>query len=433
MPKRTTSLLFVTRTSPFAGESGSGAYVFDLLRYLAGNGVKIHTVWTEPPDLVPQRGWYTPPREARGVSSLEIMGAVKLGTRFWKHDVVWLPFKARASHVAKTVLRSLGLWRKRCEQSSPTSLTQSLHSSSSPSWGANCSAAERSIVQKAIARFRPDVVLANYAWMAPAAAVPGPLRRPIAVLTHDVRHRQLHLANGQVREVLGEYMTAQDELACLASADGLIAIQETEASVFQRLFPNKQIVTAPLAVRPNALPFSKEPVVLFVGSHHVPNVAGVHWFIDLVWPLIRAKFPAAQLHIAGSVCDSLRERTTPTEIQLLGRIRDLAEPYSRSRVVIAPILQGSGLKIKIIEAVSYGRPCVTTSVGAEGLENLQPALRVANTHEGFANEVLGLLSSVDRAQTAAEETLKLACTHFSVDACYRPVSTLLQQLATARP
>jgi len=106
-----TKLLFATRTSPFAGDSGSGTYVFDLLRHLTENGFKIHVIWTEPPDLIPSRGWYTPPEESHAVFCLNIMGMVKVGERFLRPDVVWLPFKAKVSHAVKTVLRKIGLWR----------------------------------------------------------------------------------------------------------------------------------------------------------------------------------------------------------------------------------------------------------------------------------------------------------------------------------
>jgi hypothetical protein len=100
--------------------------------------------------------------------------------------------------------------------------------------------------------------------------------------------------------------------------------------------------------------------------------------------------------------------------------------------VVAPILQGSGIKIKILEAAGFGRPCVTTSVGLEGLEALQPALRVANTPETFAAETVRLLK-IPVATEAGRQILALAQTHLSVNACYDPVADLLHGLADSSP
>ena len=421
------TLLFVTRTSPFAGDSGSGAYVFDLLRHLASEGFKIHIVWTEPPDLAPSRGWFNPPTIEPGVFTLEIMGTVKLGRRYWKPDIVWLPFKARASHRVKTFLRALHLWPRtpRAVPSASDAAHATPHSAQ-PSWGFPATQAESDAIANAIARLKPDVVLANYAWMAPAVCDPHRLHPPCAVLTHDVRHRQLHLIEGHPVEVLGEHMSAEDEFASLQATDGLIAIQSTEARVFAHLFPNKRIVTAPLPVRPRPLPVPAQPTLLFVGSQHGPNITGLRWFINHVWPLVRHTTPAARLLIAGTVCKEFPS-PQPEGIEVLGRLPDLATAYARSAFVIAPILQGSGIKIKILEATGFGRACVTTSVGLEGLESLQPALRVADTPETFANEVNRLLLP-HAATEAAEQILALARVHLSVDACYAPVAQLLRTL-----
>jgi glycosyltransferase involved in cell wall biosynthesis len=427
VPAAPIKLLFATRTSPFAGDSGSGAYVFDLLQYLGRNGFCIHIVWTEPPDLVPSRGWYAQPKESRAVFSLELMNAVKIGHRYWKPDVVWLPIKARASHAVKTVLRRLGLWREKKTNHS-ASISPIAQTSLSPQWGSACTPTEAAAIHKAIYRFRPDVVLANYAWMAPGICDVRRRHPPCAVLTHDVRHRQLHLVNGLPVEILGEHMSAETEFTWLQSTDALIAIQQIEAKVFARLLPDKRIVTAPLSVRPRPLPVPEEPTVIFVGSQHGPNVAGLRWFIENVWPLVRLETPSARLLVAGTVCKALQS-PQPAGVEVLGRLPDLSTAYSRASVVIAPILQGSGVKIKILEAVSFGRACVTTSVGLEGLEALQPALRVADTPETFAAEVVQLLKP-PAAKNAGAQILALAQEHLSVKASYEPVANLLRDLAS---
>jgi len=427
VPTKPIKLLFATRTSPFAGDSGSGTYVFDLLRHLASDGFEIHVVWTEPPDLVPSNGWFRPPVASRPVFSLKIMGTRKLGHRYWKSDIVWLPFKARASHAIKTSLQRLGLWRK--QKLLPSSAaTPPAKLAVEPSWGSTCTEAETTAIHQAILCFRPDVVLANYAWMVPAVCNARHDHPPCAVLTHDVRHRQLHLINGEAIEILGEHMSVEAEAASLQSTDALIAIQSTEARVFKRLLPDKKVVVAPMPVRSRPLPVPTEPTVLFVGSQHGPNVTGLRWFINEAWPLVRQDTPLARLFIAGNVCREF-PAPQPEGVEVLGRLPDLASAYARASVVIAPILQGSGIKIKILEAASFGRACVTTSVGLEGLEALQPALRVADTPQAFADEVTMLLSAPTAAKVG-DQMLALARAHLSVETCYNPAASLLRNLAS---
>lgn len=428
-------LLFATRTSPFAGDSGSGAYVSDFLHYLAAHGFAIHLAWTEPPDLNPTRGWYTPPAETSDYASLQILNMHRVGPRFFRPEVIWLPFKARAAHRAKTTLRALGLWRSSNPASRAADNASPAPAATSASgWGAPASPAEIAFLQAAATRLRPDVILANYAWIAPAFP-PSPLplhaSPPLAVLTHDVRHRQLHLIDGRATEIFNEHTSLDAERAMLAPADALIAIQSVEAGVFSRLFPEKKIVAAPMSAPLRPLPAPAAPAALFVGSNHAPNLAGLRWLLARVWPEILRELPAARLLIAGSICATLTE-ALPAGVEKLGRLSEIATAYAQASVVIAPLLQGSGLKIKILEALSFGRPVVTTSIGAEGFENFLPALRVADSPETFARETIALLRDRSLATDTAQTLQTLARTHLSPDACYAPVARLLRELAARK-
>jgi glycosyltransferase involved in cell wall biosynthesis len=450
-------VLFATRTSPFAGDSGSGTYVFDLLSHLRREDFQIHVAWTEPPDLNPTRGWFTPPPESSAVFSLEIMDTVRVGERFWRSSIVWLPLKARAAHRIKTALRFLGLWRDvsrprapALSHAAPISPPSTLHPPLSaaakvPTWGCSASRSETVFLRSAIRRYRPDVIIANYAWLSPAIHASSTGRRsafnrqasttapaasavPFAVLTHDVRHRQLHLRDGQLVEVLNEHTPLETELAQLTPADALIAIQSTEAAVFARHFPTKRVVTAPMSAAFRPLPVPNAPVALFVGSGHAPNLTGLRWFLANVWPELCRDLPAVRLLIAGSICSSLTE-ALPPGVEKLGRLPDLSAAYAQASLVIAPILQGSGIKIKILEALTFGRAVITTSVGAEGLENLRPTLRVADTPGAFARDTLALLRDPALAMSTAATLQALASDHLSPEACYGPVARLLRDLA----
>lgn len=101
-----------------------------------------------------------------------------------------------------------------------------------------------------------------------------------------------------------------------------------------------------------------------------PNVQGLIWFIDNVWPLLIARHPDLQFDIVGKNPDQrLRQAAEQYEqICLTGYVADLDTVYGNSRVSVAPLLFGSGMKVKVLDAMARGMPTVTTTVGAEGID-----------------------------------------------------------------
>ena len=101
-----------------------------------------------------------------------------------------------------------------------------------------------------------------------------------------------------------------------------------------------------------------------------PNVQGLLWFIDHVWPQLLERHPDLRFDIVGKNPDRrLRAAAGPhAGIRLTGYVPDLQTIYRDSRVSVAPLLFGSGMKVKVLDAMARGMPTVTTTVGAEGIE-----------------------------------------------------------------
>jgi succinoglycan biosynthesis protein ExoO len=158
--------------------------------------------------------------------------------------------------------------------------------------------------------------------------------------------------------------------------------------------------------------------VLFVGSNTAPNVVGLRWFVETVWPDIRAAMPDAVLRVAGSVAAAFP--TAPDGVVFLGRVDDLAALYKEAGVVISPLLQGSGLKIKLIEALGQGKAIVATPKTVQGIEAaIGDILPVTDDAAAFADAVLKLLSNpMLRAQHGAA-ALQVAASTFAPARCYR--------------
>jgi glycosyltransferase involved in cell wall biosynthesis len=108
--------------------------------------------------------------------------------------------------------------------------------------------------------------------------------------------------------------------------------------------------------------------LLFVGTAYEPNIEGMNFFLSEVFPKIIDRCPTGRLAIVGNICNALNiPESLRNHVVCLGFVPDLAEVYLASRVVICPLLSGSGTKVKLQEAMAYGVPIVTTTVGASGL------------------------------------------------------------------
>lgn len=144
-------------------------------------------------------------------------------------------------------------------------------------------------------------------------------------------------------------------------------------------------------------------VVGFVGPMWRPeNATGIAWFVQEVWPLVRARHPDARLRVAGAgpVADA------PHGVEYLGFVPDLEAFFRQLDVFVAPLLIGAGLKFKVLQAFAHGLPVVATTVAAEGIElpaDGPPFARVHDDPAHFAAAVSELLGDVGGALRLGHE------------------------------
>lgn len=133
-------------------------------------------------------------------------------------------------------------------------------------------------------------------------------------------------------------------------------------------------------------------VILFVGNIvWYPNYQGILWFITRIFPQIFAKMPLCQLVVVGDVPDHLRNETYKN-VTFTGHVKNIQSYYEEASVFIVPLFIGSGIRIKILEALSYKIPVVSTSTGCEGIpQSLKRKIIIANSPEEFKSEILKIL------------------------------------------
>jgi polysaccharide biosynthesis protein PslH len=251
-----------------------------------------------------------------------------------------------------------------------------------------------------------DCLLIEYVFLSKiAAALPSAVRTVID--THDVfGDRHIRSLDAQLRPY-GFSTTVAEETSALNRADAVIAIQQEEAE-YLRQRVSSQVFTLGHLIDgdPSPLPDPGGARMLFVGSANPYNVNGLEWFLDRVFPRIRKEMPNVEIAIAGSVS---HERTWPNGTLALGTQESLAETYAGATLVINPVQFGTGLAIKTIEALSYGKPVVATPAGSRGLEvDFHGAFSLAETPDAFVEQALELLEN-EAARSALSRQATAAC------------------------
>ena len=134
---------------------------------------------------------------------------------------------------------------------------------------------------------------------------------------------------------------------------------------------------------------SDKPELFHIGSMDwLPNIEGVEWFLDEVWPSILQEFPEVTFTIAGRKIPAEITQRDDTNVIVAGEVESANTFMLSKDIMIVPILAGSGIRVKIIEGMALGKVIITTSIGAEGLdvENGKNIL-IANTPEDFVTAV----------------------------------------------
>jgi GT2 family glycosyltransferase len=139
---------------------------------------------------------------------------------------------------------------------------------------------------------------------------------------------------------------------------------------------------------------SKTKTLLFVaGFRHRPNVDAAQWFVQSIWPQVIAAVPEAQLYLVGSEPPPEVRGLSGSNITVTGAVSDpdLAAIYQQTAIAVVPLRYGAGVKGKLIEALSYGIPVVTTSVGTQGVPDAEKIADISDDAEQFADRVVMVL------------------------------------------
>ncbi|MEZ7516733.1 glycosyltransferase [Flavobacterium frigidarium] len=207
-------------------------------------------------------------------------------------------------------------------------------------------------------------------------------------------------------EDLLEEEAAKREIASILRCDLTLMISSYEIELLTRLFKIDQSLLhyLPLIIEDNAIvpletlaPFKDRTDFIFIGNFlHEPNWNTVQYLKETIWPLIKSKLPDARLNIYGAYPTQkvLQLNDPKTGFLIKGRAEDANIVVQNSRVVLAPIRFGAGIKGKLMEAMLNGTPSITTYIGAESMHDDLPWNGfITDNPETFAEQAVALYSN----------------------------------------
>ncbi|MBA0885199.1 glycosyltransferase [Flavobacterium undicola] len=209
--------------------------------------------------------------------------------------------------------------------------------------------------------------------------------------------REFQISNLLVEEV------AKREIASILRCDLSLMISEYEIELLTTVFKidKSLLYYLPLLLESNAIPdlaklpsFEERKDFVFIGNFlHEPNWNAVQYLKETIWPLIKKQLPEAILNVYGAYPSQkvLQLNNTKEGFLIQGRAENANEVVEKARVVLAPLRFGAGIKGKLLEAMQCGTPSVTTSIGAESMQDNLPWNGLVEDNPGhFADKAVRL-------------------------------------------
>lgn len=170
------------------------------------------------------------------------------------------------------------------------------------------------------------------------------------------------------------------------------------------------------------LDFSKREGILFVGGFvHEPNIDAVRWFTKEILPRIRNKNEIPFYIVGSNATKEILAMDGSDGICVKGFLSDeeLSKLYAGCRIAVIPLRYGAGVKGKVIEALYNGMPVITTSIGAEGIPEIEEVAKVLDRPDAFADETVRLYGDLERLAEMAKRTQVYVKEHFSMESVWK--------------
>jgi glycosyltransferase involved in cell wall biosynthesis len=192
--------------------------------------------------------------------------------------------------------------------------------------------------------------------------------------------------------------------------DYIIAISDKEKEIMSQYADKNKIITISnihypkinISERKN---FSDSKGITFIGSIHEPNIDAVKFLYEKIMPIVWKTNPELEVSIIGNVSEKLDLKLYP-KFKFLGFVESIEEHFMNSKIMVAPLRFGAGVKGKIGQAFEYFFPVVTTDIGAEGMKLTDKKnVLIANDENSFAEAIIQLNTNKELWNTLSQNSV----------------------------
>jgi glycosyltransferase involved in cell wall biosynthesis len=275
---------------------------------------------------------------------------------------------------------------------------------------------------------KPDVIQIDWIYMAEylktlRKAYPGV---PVVLRQHNAEYvifrRLAENESNPLKRIFLKYQawkTKHYERRMMRKVDYYTTVTATDEALFRKLAPDTPGRTIPAGVdsarfeRPTSMPREKSFIIL--GSlSWAPYAQSVQWFLENVWSAYAKANPGVILYVVGSAPPPEVQRWNGTNgVLVTGFVDDVMPLMHRCSAMIVPLLSGSGMRIKIVEAMAASLPVITTSVGVEGIEAVDGKhVLVGDRPDELRAHMDHILADPASANEMAQKAHQLAVDHY---------------------
>jgi glycosyltransferase involved in cell wall biosynthesis len=215
----------------------------------------------------------------------------------------------------------------------------------------------------------------------------------------------------------------EEEIRRINLFDSAICLSNDELNLFSSFATNPKYFYVPMFLKKNDFverdKFKYD--LFFVGFDNFHNINGINWFLKEVYPKLNGK---CKMLIVGKVINKIQKENFP-DVEFVEFIESLEEVFQNSKLCISPLFTGSGIKIKIVEAMSYGKPVVCTSRSLIGFpQRTNCGCVVADTSEEFSSAIEKLLSDNEFYKEQRKKSCSMFAEYFDQEKVYKDLDKI---------
>lgn len=220
------------------------------------------------------------------------------------------------------------------------------------------------------------------------------------------------------------------EIQTIGNFDLIACISDAEKEYYRSVSPGCRAELLPFGIE---ISVSEQNSARGSGFYHIgsmdwwPNIEGIQWLLHHVIPVLEKKCPQIRISLAGrNMPEWVRDCKSPI-IEVIGEVNNATEFIESKSVLIVPLLSGSGIRIKIIEAMSVGKAVISTTTGAEGIHVTNDVdICLADEPEAFADAIIKLFHHPEKASSVGLKGMELIAVNHSYNSAYSAFEKLIE-------